>query len=67
MCDVGEAGTPKVAEDKRVEMRAVIVCGTTPHLRVIVVNVYESPLSVCRSCSCFRNECGRWPMAGYTD
>lgn len=28
MCDVGEAGTPKVAEDKRVEMRAVIVCGT---------------------------------------
>ena len=28
MYDVGEAGNPRVAEDERVEMRAVIVCGT---------------------------------------
>ena len=27
-CDVGEAGDPQSRKDKRVEMRAVIVCGT---------------------------------------
>jgi len=64
MCDVGEAGNPQSRRRQRVEMRAVIVCGT---LSAFTCYSRERPMShLCRSAglaAVFETNAGdgQWP------